>query len=250
MTHPNRTTPISLIINADDLGIFREVNERIFQLMDQGLVKSSTLLMNGAWLEPAVARIPDYPHCSFGIHLNLTYGQPLTHNPDLRPILDSQGSFSETFDHDALTQLEVQEAVYQEWSAQIAKAQSMEIPISHLDSHHHVHRLAPLLPVLTKLQQHHDIKRVRGSWSIFPETGVSYPYDLKQAWRETRTTQVFTAFYTFLHHFGDSGTIPGPTLWELMTHPGSPYDGDSTLLEGPWRERLAFPVEILSFNDL
>ncbi|MBF0140669.1 MAG: ChbG/HpnK family deacetylase [Magnetococcales bacterium] len=252
MAHPLPPSPprVSLIINADDLGIFPEVNERIFQLMDQGALKSASLLMNSAWVEAAVAKIPDYPHCSFGIHLNITYGLPLTRHPDLQPILDPQGCFSEHFNRQALTLPAVQEAVYREWSAQVAKARALGVSVSHLDSHHHVHRLAPLFPVLTRLQQHHDLKRLRGSWCIFPESGASYPYDHPHAWHATRTTRAFTALQTFLQHFGDSHTLPGPTLWELMTHPGSPHDGDTEVLQRHWWEQLVFPVEILSFNDL
>lgn len=237
------------VINADDLGISQEVNDRIFQLMDQGHIRSATVIMNGATVDNAIARTPAYPHCSFGIHLNITYGTPLTHHHDLTPILDSHGQFSEKFPHDHLTR-PVQQAVVAEWSAQIECALAMGLPISHLDSHHHVHRIPALFSSLTRVQKHYGIHRLRGSWTIFPEEGDNYPRNHMDSNHKTRTTQAFTAFYTFMQHFGNGHSQPSPKTWELMTHPGSPYDGDSTLLQESWQQKLCFPVEIVSFYEL
>ncbi|MBF0631935.1 MAG: ChbG/HpnK family deacetylase [Magnetococcales bacterium] len=240
---------VSCVINADDLGISHEVNEKIFQLMDQGHLRSSTLIMNGVAVEAAVAKIPNYPHCSFGIHLNITYGRPLTGSSALEPILDDHGYFTEGFSRDRLTE-PVQQAVFDEWSAQVDAARAMGVVVSHLDSHHHVHRIPALFPWLSRLQRHHGIHRLRGSWTVFPEVGAGYPFGHPQAFQETRTTQAFTALHTFMHHFGNNHVRPAQRIWELMTHPGAPNDGDTALLQGTWKERLCFPVEILSFHEL
>lgn len=240
---------ILCVINADDLGISQEVNDRIFQLMDQGHLRSATMIMNGAAVENAVAKIPNYPHCSFGIHLNITYATPLTKNPALSPILDPHGQFTEGFSHDNLT-LSVQQAVFTEWSAQVDRALAMGLPISHLDSHHHVHRIPALFSSLTRLQKHYGIHRLRGSWTIFPEQGDNYPHNRADANPETVTTQAFTALYTFMQHFGNGHCQPIPKTWELMTHPGSPYDGDWAVFQESWQQRLCFPVEIVSFYEL
>ncbi|HIJ84354.1 MAG TPA: ChbG/HpnK family deacetylase [Magnetococcales bacterium] len=240
---------VTCVINADDLGISQKVDEKIFRLMDQGHLRSATLLMNGATVEEAVRRIPDYPHCSFGVHLNITFHKPLTANPDLSPILDGQGFFSEGFNRDHLTE-PVRRAVFIEWSAQIDKALAMGVAVSHLDSHHHVHRIPSLFDSLGQIQGHYNIHRLRGSWTVFPDQGASYPFGHPKAHPCTRTTQAFTALHTFMQHFGNRHSRPVHHTWELMTHPGSPYDGDTDLLQGSWKEKLAFPVEIISFNTL
>ncbi|MBF0422804.1 MAG: ChbG/HpnK family deacetylase [Magnetococcales bacterium] len=249
MSQPAATHRVSLIINADDLGLSEAVNEKIFQLMDEGKLRSASLLMNGLAVDQALSRLDRYPGCSFGVHLNITHGIPLTPPSELQPLLDAEGRLTEGWDPNLLTR-SLQEAVFSEWSAQIDKALAAGVNVSHLDSHHHVHRLAPLFSTLTRMQRQYGIRRLRGSWTIFPDAGTGYPYDDDRAWKETRTTRSFTSLSTFMHHFGHGQAIPASTLWELMTHPGSPYDGDSAILQGPWQASLAFPVEIHSFHEL
>jgi hypothetical protein len=85
---------LKVIVNADDLGTSLEVNNAIFQLIAMGRVTSATLLANGAALTDAAKRSKSFPQCSFGVHLNASQWQPLTHDPDLRPILDDSGCFA------------------------------------------------------------------------------------------------------------------------------------------------------------
>ena len=57
---------MELIVNADDLGISRKVNQATFDLMEQGRVTSATLLANGPNVEEACERIHEFASCSFG----------------------------------------------------------------------------------------------------------------------------------------------------------------------------------------
>ena len=38
---------LTIIVNADDAGTSREVNEAVFELMSRGQLRSTTLLANG-----------------------------------------------------------------------------------------------------------------------------------------------------------------------------------------------------------
>lgn len=240
---------VSCVVNADDLGISQEVNDRIFQLMDQGHLRSASLMMNGPFVEDAVNRLSRYKNCSFGVHLNITYLKPLKENQDLRPILGADGQFTREFPWHGLS-LSVQEAIFQEWSNQIEKAKTMGVPVSHLDSHHHVHLIPDMFVWLTLIQCQHEISRLRGGWAAVLGQQTSYPFGHKYAHRKARTTEAFSSLYDFMNNFGHGQPLPNQRLWELMTHPGSPNDQDTALLTGPWRERLAFPVEIKSFNEI
>ena len=87
---------MDVIVNADDLGMNPQINRGIFDLMGLGLVTSATVLANGTDVEAACDQIPGFPHCSFGVHLNVTEFRPLIHSSKLEPLLDENGEFERT----------------------------------------------------------------------------------------------------------------------------------------------------------
>lgn len=72
-----------IIVNADDCGLNREVNLAIAHFAEQGYLSSTSLLANGAELAGALELFHRFNHISFGAHLNLTEGRPLTHSLQL-----------------------------------------------------------------------------------------------------------------------------------------------------------------------
>lgn len=88
------TAKSRVIINADDLGISLRVNDSIFELMEYRRISSATLMATGPAFDDAVSRMPKFPHCSFGIHLNLTEFAPLSGKIRLHQILDKKGEFA------------------------------------------------------------------------------------------------------------------------------------------------------------
>jgi predicted glycoside hydrolase/deacetylase ChbG (UPF0249 family) len=100
--------------------------------------------------------------CSFGVHLNLTVFPPLQPSPQLKPILDADGSLSPKLFKTQLTP-QLRRAIFDELTAQVERALSAGIPVSHFDSHQHIHTLPMLFPVLKALQRRFGIRRVRST---------------------------------------------------------------------------------------
>src|SRR3989304_9858695 len=85
---------VRIIINAEDFGASREVNNAISELMSQGKITSASILANSPEYKRAVEITKLYPECSFGVHLNLTEHRPLTKDNAFRPILNQEGNFN------------------------------------------------------------------------------------------------------------------------------------------------------------
>src|SRR5579863_9711668 len=189
-----------IIINADDLGASVRVNDFVFGLMERRRVTSATLMMNGPAREDAVAKIGRYQNCSFGVHLNLTEFSPLSAHPGLVPLLDASGRFTRAALSLPLSS-GMREGVFTEWCAQIESARALGVPISHLDSHHHVHTRSDLLGVLRRIQKRFGICKIRMRRNV---PGVSHPMGIVRrgrnlAWNaalrryvHARTTDGFT----------------------------------------------------------
>lgn len=252
MNHTVPHAPLRVIVNGDDLGIDHHVNETLFHLMEKGRLTSATLMISTPAAEEAMQHLRAFPHVSFGVHLNLTYHWPLTQQAALRPLLNEEGYLCEQAHHVPYTDA-LKEAVYQEWSAQIKRALQSGVPVSHLDSHHHVHTKPDLWVVLRRIQKAFGIHKVRGSWSEFPNLAAPLPTNLSSPGNTPPSmisTRAFCSLHTFLAHHGNHRTRPHTDLWELMTHPGCPGDQDTALLETPWEERINAPIRLISFHDL
>ena len=81
---------IQVIINADDLGMSRAVNDATFSLIERGSITSATIMANGPEVEQAIARLTAFPAASYGIHLNLTEFHPISAAKGLAPLLNRQ----------------------------------------------------------------------------------------------------------------------------------------------------------------
>lgn len=249
--------PSRLILNCDDLGISVPVNDCILDLMEQRRVTSATVMMNAPATEDAAKRLQRYPHCSFGVHLVGTEFKPLTAHPGLAPLLNQNGEFAGNLRRIPITPA-IQEGIFAEWCAQMDRALVLGIPISHIDSHHHVHTEPKLLRVLKRIQKRYGVRKIRITWNVFGvDQIVSRQVRMsKFAWNfalrhyiPTITTDAFASFETFHERLlagkGWNGTI------ELMCHPGSElFEHETQLLRGNWKQELASNAQLISYNEL
>ena len=129
---------LQLIINADDFGLTDGVTQGIVHAIQQGVVTSTTAM---TCVPGAAQRLrhyaPQIPQC-IGAHLQLTTGHPLSH-PSLIPTLcGSDGRFHES--KSALVRASIREILI-EWQAQYQFLLDLGIQPTHIDTHHHVHKL-------------------------------------------------------------------------------------------------------------
>jgi predicted glycoside hydrolase/deacetylase ChbG (UPF0249 family) len=223
-----------VIVNADDLGASPEVNDAIFAMMALNRVSSATLMANGPAIDAALRDARRFPHCSFGIHLNLTQYAPLTRAPGLGPVLrDDELDRARLLRAPRVPSL--LRAAFEEWSAQVARVRDAGLPVSHFDSHHHVHTMPFLLPALKALMARFGVRRVRVSKNLYTPAmrppgrklleKAAFNAALRHALPRARTTRRFTEFQTFFDLAqADAGASFDTESIELMVHPGVPSD--------------------------
>jgi hypothetical protein len=135
--HP--ATARLLVIHADDLGMAHSVNRATFEALEKGWVTSASILVPCPWF-PEVARFArTHPQADLGIHLALNsewtgFRWGPTSPADAVPsLLDEEGYLPllETAPAERARLPEVE----RELRAQVARARSAGISITHLDSH-------------------------------------------------------------------------------------------------------------------
>jgi predicted glycoside hydrolase/deacetylase ChbG (UPF0249 family) len=133
-----------LIVNADDFGLTAGVSQGILRAHREGLVTSTTVLASLPPQPELDAEAATAPRLGLGLHFNLTWGRPVSGAEVVPSLVDAEGRFGRDFR--ALQDRARPDDVRRECEAQIeAFARRFGRPPTHLDSHHHVHRLPQVM---------------------------------------------------------------------------------------------------------
>src|SRR5579883_187999 len=223
--------------------------------MAEKRVTSATLMANGPAFEDAVRRLAAFCACSFGVHLNLTEFVPVSHGEGTKLLTGDDGLMRKSM-MSARPAPAIWKAAYEELCAQIERVQRAGVVISHFDSHHHVHTVPFMLPVIKALQRRFGIRKVRLSKNIYTSGApCSKALKIKKALYNralragSSTTEGFTEFVSFVSA-ARAGWMPHQTV-ELMVHPGAPgSEPETMLLQSKWEDALPFAVRHVNYNDL
>ncbi len=202
-----------LIVNADDFNLSPGVSRGILEAHARGIVTSTTMMINLPRDAEVVARLRDSA-LGVGLHLNLTFGAPILPPVELPSLVDGDGRFVR--DPKRVAARAKPEEITRELQAQIEAfvAAVGRLP-THLDSHHFLHRYAPVREVVLGLAAEMNLalradqpdlraelhRRVIRTPDHFLGDVTEGPY-----WTEARLREALTAL------------LDGVT--ELMCHPG------------------------------
>jgi predicted glycoside hydrolase/deacetylase ChbG (UPF0249 family) len=256
-----------VVINADDLGYSEAVNQAIEQALGLGRISSATLIANAPATPGGLAVAARHPQASFGVHLNLTEFAPLSDPSPLREVglLNSSGVFFGNI-RSLRPSRALQRASFDELDAQISHLRELGFHPSHLDSHHHIHTIRWMLPVIQRLQRRHGIWKLRNTMNVYGSTNAdgepaARPPSLrlraaKSAWRTvcrlggSRLPELFTGLHIFLEDPSRPEFLSAASI-ELMCHPGQEgFEAETARLLDPSRPVLDGRYRLLTYNDL
>ncbi|MED5502926.1 MAG: chitin disaccharide deacetylase [Pseudomonadota bacterium] len=160
---------MKVIFNADDFGLTPGVNKGIVKAHQQGVVRSTTMMVGMDAEQHAVELAKQNPNLKIGVHLRFTAGAPVTGHLNLTNGQTQFVSYDELWKKQDFEE----EVVYQEAIAQVEAFLKLGLSLSHLDSHHHAHTHPQLLPVIRKVAQKYKVP-LRGSGLCHTESKVKY----------------------------------------------------------------------------
>jgi hopanoid biosynthesis associated protein HpnK len=153
-----------LILNADDFGLTRGVNEGIVRAHEQGILTSATLMASSRAFDDAVARAKAAPTLGVGCHLVLVGGTAVSPPEQIPSLVGPDGKFPRTLPQFVakLSSGNVRPRdIETELRAQIEKIRRAGIEPSHLDTHKHTHAHPMVMNVLGKVARELGITRIR-----------------------------------------------------------------------------------------
>jgi predicted glycoside hydrolase/deacetylase ChbG (UPF0249 family) len=219
-----------LVVNADDFGFTRGVNEGIVEAHRRGVLTATTLMANGAAFDDAVKLSARNPTLDVGCHLVLVEGESVLRPGRPLPATPGELVRAVVFGRPPL---------YEELEAQVHRIVACGIRPTHLDTHKHTHLLPPVLETVARLGAAFGIPWVRRPFD-FPIEADGVPWNkralsgglsfLRRRFHRTlarhgcRTTDHFAGFqWTGRLQTAELekliGALPEGTV-ELMCHPG------------------------------
>jgi len=153
-----------VIINADDFGLCRSVNEGVILAHTRGLLTSATLMANTPGFEQAVDLARANPGLGIGLHLNFVRGRPVTPPEKISSLVGSDGLFfrsAAAVVRGLFSGRIKKEDLEREGRAQVEKALAAGVRLSHFDSEKNIHVLPPLVGLVLNLAEAYNIRKVR-----------------------------------------------------------------------------------------
>jgi len=141
-----------LIVNADDFGLSKGVNYGIIDAHVNGIVTSTTLMVNMPAAKHASSLAKKYPSLGVGVHFNLTVGKPIHLN--VPSLVNDKGYFHSK--KDVLNKANVIE-IEKELRAQINEFFTLGLSPSHIDTHHNLHGTEPVSSIVKVLGEEYQL---------------------------------------------------------------------------------------------
>lgn len=190
-----------LIINADDFGYRPAINRAIIYAHKNGIVKSTSMLVNRGAFDEAVALAKENPSLAVGLHIDLDKFFNIDHNTGI-----SKGWINGKSEEKDIIKSSIRQ--------QLDKLLSAGISVDHFDSHHHTHLYKEVLQILIEVCKEYQIYAVRFFNKFYNDQYVAH--EMKDLLRLNNIK--------FPNHFIEGwyyGNVDETfDVSELMTHPG------------------------------
>ena len=200
-----------LVVNADDLGRTPGINAGIFEAHRRGIVTSATLMVGFPAAAAAAAEWAAHPDLGVGLHVALTGGAPTLPPGQVPSLVDEQGRLPPR--PEGLAGARPDE-VLAEVRSQLRRFRELtgRSP-THLDSHHHAHRLPVVLDAVV---------------AVAREAGLPVRNASREVGERLRRAGIATTDGFVERFFGAEARLEvlreilgalGPGATELMCHP-------------------------------
>lgn len=242
------------IINADDCGYNKSINCAIAQMITLKKISSTTIMANMEDLEGAKDLYEQYcGEISFGIHFNLSEGEPLLYSQallDYGYYKESEGRVimsGKDYYYRPLPRY-IRKEILNEILAQFYCLKDNGFDISHFDSHEHLHTSLGFYPLIPEIIELTGINKMRIMRNVVrnPMSRTLrnlWLMDIKRRSKEIRTSNYFCSYIEYMKNCELLSMKQG--IIELMCHPGANLEETEAMIGNDYCK-----FNVVSYNDI
>jgi hopanoid biosynthesis associated protein HpnK len=153
-----------VILNADDFGRSASVNAAVMQAHLEGVLTSASLMIAGDAVEEAVILARETPTLAVGLHVVVVSGRATLPAREIPHLADNSGRFSDDPFRIGLYYFlsnTAQRELARELEAQFDRFVATGLPLSHVDSHLHMHIHPTVFNLLLPLAERYGAHGLR-----------------------------------------------------------------------------------------
>ena len=239
-----------VVVNADDLGLSREINQGIFAGIERGVISDVSLMVRAPYAGEAVRTLKGMGLRKVGLHVDL--------DAQLGWSSPGRERFSRCELGVLLEDPTYVERLREDIRSQIERFIDEGLDPVHIDTHHHVHGFFPIFRELVELARQYRIPALRHSRSGYTlTTREAIPFDEPVYRRMEDLLRAEGIFFCSTmaegaQKLGELDSFPA----ELVVHPS--LGGDAwrsreleTLMDESFSRALAARgIELAGFRDL
>lgn len=226
---------MKVILHADDFGFNHDTTQATIDLLECGALTSATIMATMPAAEEAIEYARLHPQMSFGVHLTYVDGiSPMLSKSEIPSLVNDAGLFLESnaVRKKALKMGISKNEIVMESIAQIKYLQDSGMPVSHIDSHGHLHKFPSFLFALKDISSATGVRKVRRVQNFFIEKPRFGPAVIlnKMFGRYISNNFISTDYFYMSANNMDTGwsdaiirhmdTLPDDAIIEVGVHPG------------------------------
>lgn len=161
MANPERRR---LIVNADDFGLSHSVNEAVIRAHREGILTTTSLMVNEPGFEEAVKLARNNPGLGIGLHLTLLHGHSALSVEKIPGLVNSHDEFSNSpvgVGMNYFFKRSLREQLCAEIHAQFEKFRDTGLPLDHVNGHLHLHLHPAIFSILMEDAEKLGIRHMR-----------------------------------------------------------------------------------------
>lgn len=133
---------LRIIVNADDFGRSRSINEAVIRAHREGILTTASLMVNEPSCAEAVALAKENPQLGVGLHLTLLMGRSALPPEKIPGLVNARGEFNNNpvgVGFRYFFQPGLREQLRAEIHAQFQAFRATGLPLDHVNGHLHMH---------------------------------------------------------------------------------------------------------------
>ncbi|MGN6642762.1 MAG: hopanoid biosynthesis-associated protein HpnK [Verrucomicrobiota bacterium] len=153
-----------LVVNADDFGRSRSINEAVIRAHRDGILTSASLMVNEVACDEAVELARQNPKLGVGLHLTLLCGHAAISSAQIPGLVNAQGEFSERPASTGLRYFvnrDLREQLRRELHEQFKRFAKTGLLLDHVNGHLHMHMHPVVFRILMEDADQLGIRRAR-----------------------------------------------------------------------------------------